>query len=62
MYGDINFAPYYMHSALRDKMPNVSSLICIQPLKKRVGFKEIRTNLRGEKKLGCTKSCFSRSL
>lgn len=34
MYGDINFAPYYMHSALRDKMPNVSSLICIQPLKK----------------------------
>lgn len=41
----------YMHSALRDKMPNVSSLICIQPLKKRVGFKEIRTNLRGKKKL-----------
>lgn len=38
MYGDINFAPYYMHSALRDKMPNVSSLICIQPLKKTGGI------------------------
>lgn len=38
MYGDINFAPYYMHSALRDKMTNVSSLICIQPLKKTGGI------------------------
>lgn len=38
MYGDINFAPYYMHSALRDKMPNVSYLICIQPLKKTGGI------------------------
>lgn len=58
MYGDINFAPYYMHSALRDKMPNVSSLICIQPLKKTGGIQRDW----GRKKLGCTKSCFSRSL
>lgn len=58
MYGDINFAPYYMHSALRDKMPNVSFLICIQPLKKTGGIQKIRTNLRGKKKIRLYKILF----
>lgn len=58
MYGDINFAPYYMHSVLEMKCQTFGPSFASNLKKNRVGFKEIRTNLREKEKIRLYKILF----